>query len=173
MTFRRAPEPGSEIEINKIITPMLDFAFQILLFFIFTYHPSQLKEGQMDLSLPDAAQAQALQDANPHNAIPGEDLELPSEITVLVRTQQDEKGVGTISQISVQDKVGREDVQTTADLLKHLKKIRDGLTNPNDIKIQADSRLKYSYVMEVMDVCTRAGFRNVAFGPPPDLAMGS
>jgi biopolymer transport protein ExbD len=49
-----------------------------------------------------------------------------------------------------------------------LKKIRPDLTNQNDIKIQADSKLKYAYLMQVMDECTQAGFGNVGFAPPPD-----
>ena len=64
---RRDAAASSEVDMNRVITPMLDLAFQVLLFFIFTYHPSQVEEGQMDLTLPDAAKAQAEtpQQANP------------------------------------------------------------------------------------------------------------
>ena len=33
--------------LNPIITPMLDMAFQLMAFFIMTYHPSAL-EGHID-----------------------------------------------------------------------------------------------------------------------------
>src|SRR2546425_12077726 len=91
-------------DINRVITPMLDLAFQVLLFFILTYHPSQLEEGQMELSLPDAGQTQAAkaEEANPKLLMPGE-LELPSEVTVFVKTQHGETDVGKISMITVQD----------------------------------------------------------------------
>jgi biopolymer transport protein ExbD len=170
---RHRKEEPLDVDMNRVITPMLDLAFQVLLFFIFTYHPSQVEEGQMDLTLPDAAKEQALnpKDANPKDSMPG-DLELPAEITVLVQTQHDEKALGKISRISVQDKVGKTDVENPAALRKYLAKARSGLSNQNDIKIQADSNLKYSYVMEVMDMCTRAGFKNVSFGPPPDSSAG-
>ena len=52
----------------------------------------------------------------------------------------------------------------------YLAKMRPSLLNQNDVKLKADSRLKYEYVMEVMDICRRAGFSNVGFDAPPDLA---
>ena len=46
MARKRWIEEGVDVEINKVITPMLDMAFQIFAFFIVIYHPSQL-EGQL------------------------------------------------------------------------------------------------------------------------------
>lgn len=160
-------DPPLDIELP--ITPMLDLAFQVLLFFILTYHPSQL-EGQMELSLPDAAQAQAAnpKDARPDASMQGEP-ELPSEITVVVKTQLDGTHNGGISRISVQERSGTKDVPNLDELRKYLEQARKGLTNQDDIKIQADSALKYAAVMEVMDACNRARFRNVNLGPPADL----
>jgi biopolymer transport protein ExbD len=173
MPVRREKDSGVDVEINRVITPMLDLAFQVLLFFILTYHPSQLEEGQIDLTLPDAAQAQAAtpKDASPDPSLPG-DLELPSEISVLVKTQHDGSELGGISQISVQERQGAHDEPDPEGLRKYLLSARTGLSNQNDIKIQADKGLKYAYVMQIVDVCNRAGFRNVSFGPPPDLQPG-
>ena len=77
MPVSRGKDRAIEPDLNQVITPMLDLAFQVLLFFIMTYHPSQLEEGQMDLSLPDAAQAQAAkpEQVDPARSMPG-DLEL-------------------------------------------------------------------------------------------------
>ena len=173
MARRSSEDSGIEPDMNRVITPMLDLAFQVLLFFILTYHPSQLEEGQMNLSLPDAAQAQAAnpKDAKPDASISG-DLELPAEITDFVKTQHDDRALGKISLIAVEDRVKKENLETPEALRKYLQKIRGGLSNQNDIKIQADSGLKYNYVIEIMDMCTRVGFKNVAFGPPPDVASG-
>ena len=55
-------------------------------------------------------------------------------------------------------------------LAKYLKGFQKGLKNKDNIKIQADGELKYAFVAEVMDVCCKAGFKNIGFAPPPDLA---
>lgn len=179
MAGARTLEQSVDVDINKVITPMLDMAFQIFAFFIVIYHPSQL-EGQLLLTLPDAAQAKAAkpEDARPEQSMPGA-LELPAEITVIARTKRpDGTQDGSITQISVQERLGTKDVikqdQGVKDvpnldaLRKYLQSLRSALSNPNDIRIEAESGLRYEYVMQIMDVCTRAGFKNVAFAPPPD-----
>lgn len=157
-------------EVVLPITPMLDMAFQLLTFFIFFYHPSAL-EGHMDLSLPAAGEAKAAkpEQADPSQSSADQDIELPSEMTVIIKTQQDASSDGSISQLAVQGRAGETVIQNTEALYKYLQKARQELTNRNDLKIQADSRLKYAYIMEVMDMCTRAGFTNIGFAPPPDL----
>src|SRR6516165_8904541 len=107
MAARRRSEASVEVDINQVITPMLDMAFQIFAFFIVIYHPSQL-EGQLLLNLPDVAQAKAAkpEDARPDQSMPGE-LELPAEITVVAKTRRpDGTQDGSISQISVQEQLG-------------------------------------------------------------------
>jgi biopolymer transport protein ExbD len=42
----RKVDPGLGVNLGLIITPMLDMAFQLMAFFIMTYHPP-LKEGQI------------------------------------------------------------------------------------------------------------------------------
>src|SRR5712692_3000626 len=179
MTGKRRVEQGVDVEINKVITPMLDMAFQIFAFFIVIYHPSQL-EGQLLLNLPDAAQAKAAkpEDARPDQSMTGE-LELPAEISVIAKTKRsDGSQDGSITQISVQERLGTKDVfkqeqgskeVPNLDVLrKYLQSVRGSLSNQNDIKIEAESGLRYEYVMAIMDTCTRAGFKNVGFAPPPD-----
>lgn len=179
MIGNRTVQESVDVEINKVITPMLDMAFQIFAFFIVIYHPSQL-EGQLLLTLPDAAQAKAArpEEARPNQSMPGE-LELPAEITVVAKTKRpDGTQDGSITQITVQERLGAKDIIKQdpgtkelphLDALRnYLQSIRGGLSNQNDIKIEAESGLRYEYVMQIMDMCTRAGFRNVGFAPPPD-----
>jgi biopolymer transport protein ExbD len=45
---------GTTPEVALPVTPMLDVAFQLLFFFIMTFHPADL-EGQIELSLPPDA----------------------------------------------------------------------------------------------------------------------
>jgi biopolymer transport protein ExbD len=173
---------NTPLEVDLPITPMLDFAFQVLLFCIMNFHPSQFTEGQMDLNLPDTAQPKAAkpEDVRPNPSTPGE-LELPSEVTVIVKTGHDGRHDGQITDIAVQDTAGTTpvggeqagtiDAKLTA-LREYLKRARNGLTNREDIKIQAETGLRYEAVMQVMDQCTKAKFKNVSFGPPPDLGPG-
>lgn len=165
---RKKADPAPEVVLP--ITPMLDMAFQLLTFFIFTYHPSAL-EGHMDLTLPAAGEAKAKSAdmVDPSTSSADQELELPSEITVVLKTQQDASSDGSISQISVQQRAGDTVIPSPEALEKFLQKAQKELSNQDDIKILADSRIKYAYVIQVMDICTRAGFRNVGFAPPPDL----
>ncbi len=165
---KRRSEVSVDVEINKVITPMLDMAFQIFAFFIVTYHPSQL-EGQMLLHLPDAALAKAAkpEDARPDQSMTGQ-LELPAEISVIARTKRpDGSQDGSISQISVQERLGTKDVvkqdqgaKEVPDLdalRKYLQSVRGSLSNQDDIKIEAESGLRYEYIMQIMDVTEHIG----------------
>src|SRR4051794_13625176 len=119
---RRKGEPPSEVVLP--ITPMLDMAFQLLTFFILTYHPSGM-EGQMDLSLPseDTKAAQKKEDVNPTSK-PDKDqaIDLPADLTVVIRTQQDNIHTGVISDLTVQDSSGGTSLGSDLDKLEdHLK----------------------------------------------------
>ena len=168
MTTRRKPEPGPEP--NLPVTPMLDMAFQLLAFFVMTYHPSSF-EGQMELSLPSEAISQAKTQADvDQKAKPDkdQDLQLTANVTVIVRTQRDNVNNGMISDISLQDEAGMHPVGNSLDnLLSELKTRSATVENKENIKIQADNKLKWEEVVNVMDVCQQAGFKNISFVKPP------
>ena len=170
MTIRRKTDAGPEP--NLPITPMLDMAFQLLAFFVMTYHPSDL-EGQMDLSLPSEAitRAEKKEDIDPNAKPDPKPLELPANLTVLVRTQQDGVNNGRISALTLQDESGPQPVDTLDKLKDDLKKKRETVENKENIKIQADGKLKWESVIQVMDVCQQAGFKNISFVPPPDFGL--
>jgi biopolymer transport protein ExbD len=160
-----APEPSLPV------TPMLDMTFQLLTFFIFTYHPAAM-EGQMELNLPAAGEAKARteQDVDPNKPSDTE-LALPAQLTILVKTVRDGVNDGNIGALVVQSVDGETAVPNVDALAKYLKSKHEELSNKDDIKIAAESKLKYSCVIEVMDICLRSGFKAVGFAPPPDLAM--
>ena len=171
MTTRRHKAEAAP-EVNLPITPMLDMAFQLLTFFIFTYHPSGL-EGQMDLNLPSEKTAAAKEKeqvdplSKPDRA---QDLVPPSDLTVNVRTQQDGATKGEMSALTLEQASGQKPVDNLKALEAELSEARK--TTPNDaIKIQGDGKLKWSAIVQVMDVCRRAGFNNISFVPPPDFGL--
>jgi biopolymer transport protein ExbD len=167
MTTRRHAEEGPEP--NLPVTPMLDMAFQLLAFFVMTYHPSDF-EGQMELSLPSEAitKAQDKEDVKPDAAVDkDQDLKLSANITVIVRTQRDNVHNGSITGISLEDGAGKAPVATLDKLREELKKRHETVENKENIKIQADNKMRWEEVINVMDVCQEAGFKNISFVPPP------
>lgn len=188
---RNKADPAPEVAIP--ITPMLDMAFQLLTFFIFTYNPSAM-EGQMELAMP-AKNEKAAHDASQVNTtaepMKEEVPEIPLDLNVLIQAQN----VGytiTLEEGVVRTPMGSD----LAALKKHLEKLYkdkeasleqklqqiDGAkareTARKDelkklgIKVQGDSKLKWGNVVEVMDTCRQAGFANVSFAQPPDFGQG-
>lgn len=168
---RRKAKESSRVEVA--ITPMLDMTFQLLFFFILNYHPSNL-EGQMSMTLPiDNQEAKAARQEDVKKGSDPDSDTLPADLTIAVKTQNDGYNNDVISQITVTGRDGPKDVKVdkNLDALKaYLESVKDTLTNKEDIKIQADSRLVWGKVIRVMDVCTKAGFRP-GFAPPPERAV--
>src|SRR5262245_20826778 len=163
--------PGAESEIVLPITPMLDMTFQLLFFFIINFKPADL-EGQMDMALPsEEVKAAHNKEVDPKKA-PEKDptQEFPSDLTVKVRTQQDENAQGGISAIFVRDIGGKEELVNGLDgLKKYLTDKRATLTNKEAIKLLGDSKLRVKHALKVLDVCRQAGFANISFVPPEDF----
>jgi biopolymer transport protein ExbD len=151
------PMPGVALPI----TPMLDMAFQLLTFFIFTYHPSGL-EGQLPLALPSGPNHQKGVEGAPKN--PGGDLEFPAELTVSVRALQGGgPHDGDISALSVRNADGKE--QALADL-PALQEYLTKAPRKEAIKVAGDGKLKVKSTLKVLDACRRAGFRQVSLVAP-------
>jgi biopolymer transport protein ExbD len=169
MTTRnhRGHDKPAKVEIP--ITAMLDMSFQMLIFFIMNFNPSDL-EGQMDMALPAKTEAVSKEKENPDpkSSDSEEDTKLPADLTVLVRTDRDGPNKGQINQLVVRDKSGDTTIPTLEKLTAHLNNAKDQLSNKDEIKIEADSQLQWARVVEVMDAARKAGF-TTGFGPPPDL----
>jgi biopolymer transport protein ExbD len=191
MGHKRKPPAGSTgVQLGLIITPMLDMSFQILAFFIMTYHPSAL-EGHIPGSLvPPDNYAKKSKDNNPLPAeapplsVPEEDLlpELQEAITVKIKAngKDGDRLEGTPNQILIKTSLDGDyrsppvaDVdgdfdraldKLSAELRNMVKK---GSTSKAHLKIAADGDLRQQYVMKVYDTCKKAGFDKIHFVPPP------
>src|SRR5437762_456892 len=87
-----------EVEIQ--ITPMLDMAFQLLTFFIMTYHPAPA-EGQFAMNLLPAAPAVKL-DAAPADTNQPANPDVPASLRTLTTTLHAAPG-GTLGRVTVGD----------------------------------------------------------------------
>lgn len=173
MTHKRKTGDSAGVNLNIVITPMLDMTFQLLFFFVLTFKPAQAMEGKMEFSLPASGEARAMrpEDVDP-NKPSDADLALPAQLTVVVKTQNTGAvGDGNISALIVKSVDGEQAVPNLAALEEYLRRKREGeqISNKADIKIEADSKLKYAGIIEVMDACIRSGFERVGFNPPPDM----
>jgi biopolymer transport protein ExbD len=167
--FYKNEDPGVVLPI----TAFLDMSFQLLAFFIFTYHPSDL-EGQMEMNLPEKQEAKA--DTPPDAPVPNDADPPPiveADISVILRTQHDGRHDGDIKMISISEGPNETTVESVEALQKQLAEKRKTLTNKEGVKIQGDGRLKWAKIVEIMDICRKAGFRDVSFAPPPDFVPGT
>jgi biopolymer transport protein ExbD len=148
---RRRSQP--EVELN--LAAMLDMAFQLLTFFILTFHPSPV-EGQISLRLPPPQGAVAAKEGQQ----PGSDRENKNLIsgfnTLTISVFADPK-TGAIASLGV----GETQVPGGIDgLARELVTIfgRQGkpeLGNPFDqVIIQVSDSCRYDELMKVIDVCT-------------------
>lgn len=166
--FRKRKKDDAGLGVVLPITPMLDMMFQLFAFFLITFNPQEgLQEGYMDFNLPAAGEYKRQEDNDVEPTTSDTEIKIETELTVIVKTPRDD-AKGAISSIEVQSPQASTSVENLQKLGEYLAKARKGLTNQDDIKIQADSKLKYAYVIEVMDTCIKSGFQRVGFAPPPD-----
>jgi biopolymer transport protein ExbD len=195
MNHKRKIEGSVGVQLGLIITPMLDMSFQILAFFIMTYHPAAM-EGHIDGNLTppeDFAKKSKDQPAMPTDPNPAidENLLMPElnevitvQIKAVVAGQEDKhRLVGTPKQIFVRTTLETQpellegsdtaDFKSALDLLeRRLKQMATGKAKGN-LKISADGGLRYQYALMVYDVAKKVGFEKIHFVPPqikPKLA---
>ncbi len=191
---KQAPGGGSSgVQLGLIITPMLDMSFQILAFFIMTYHPSAF-EGHIPGSLapPDNPATKSKDNNNPTPmaeqpfSVPEEDLipGLQEAIQVRIKAnlpgQANDKLAGTPNQVFMKTGIQTDetlisdgDVDFEAVLGRISTKLKEiakgGNADKTNFKIAADAELRQQYVMQVYDTAKKAQFRNIHFVPPPVL----
>jgi biopolymer transport protein ExbD len=167
---RKGEEP---VQPDLPITPMLDMSFQLMAFFIFTFHPVPA-EGQIAMSLPkedNSSSATAI-------AIPSPTDEKPVSYVVRVEAASN----GTIAALSILEKGGAatEPESLGADLAKYreaitrryeeqrkryeeLRKLDPGMTwTPPKLTLELDDALLQEYVVGLLDAAVGAGFTDVA-----------
>jgi biopolymer transport protein ExbD len=193
MNHRRKP-PADEggVNLGLVITPMLDMTFQLLAFFIMTYHPSAL-EAHIDGKLMPPATIATAGPPGPKKdekePPPTEDVDpdkAKETVRVIVKKVAEEvKRINGVDvpvqyvQIRVRKPQDVTDppalVDQTMDLDKEglpllkseLEKLRKGPGGGAvGVVIDADPTLLYEYFIKIQDTCKAAEFPTVGFGAP-------
>ena len=166
MAHRRRGKGDSPVEVTLPITPMLDMSFQLLAFFVMTFQAANASEGRLDMYLPKGGTPQAKKpDQVDLTKDSDADLDQQAEVTVVVTSQR-----GGIDGLSIREKTKSTAVPNLDVLKPALMKLRAELgEKQTSIKIEAESRLKFEWLVKVMDACLGAGFHTVGFAAPPDL----
>lgn len=159
MGRKRKRKGEAPVDVTLPITPMLDMSFQLLSFFILTFHPMPT-EGQLSINLPNINAADKPQeDPNP----PDPDKKDEYTVTLIANSS------GEIGNISMKGPTGdMGNIRGTLELFDQLKKIpkpagrgAEGVS----ITIEASNDLVYGRLIEVMDLCKKAGYDSVNLMP--------
>ncbi len=140
----RRTSDGPEVPI----TPMLDMAFQLLTFFVLTYHPAPV-EGQFSMSLLPPQPATNLDATPPPDAAPSN--ELPATLRTVTTTLRadDTGGLGRIT-------LGDVDMRDLDELAEKAKEVLENPELPFDqALIQVDPKLRYEGLLQVVDVLSK------------------
>jgi len=141
---------------------MLDMSFQLLSFFILTFKPMP-QEGQLSINLPklDAT------DNPPEQVDPNiPDDKKKDEYTISLNASAD----GGLANISMKAPVVGEvaEIKNLGDLsfqLDHISPPVGGGKDRVSITIESDPDLTFAKLIEVMNLCKRAGFDTVNLMP--------
>lgn len=143
-------------DVEIPITPMLDMAFQLLTFFILTYHPSPT-EGQFSMNLLPAQPAVSM-DA-PAAAETASTNELPAGLKTLPTTLRAGED-GSLGRVTL----GENNIDGMDAFSKELTAILKDPTLPFDQTIiKVDSRLRYSELMKVINIFSDLKVNKISF----------
>lgn len=178
---------GGGVNLGMIITPMLDMSFQLLAFFIMTYHPSSL-EGHINGNLvpptevaskankPVTAMTDLPPDSEPEardtllvvvkavgKGEPPENGREEGQPTMVLLKKPEDPGQGTVVADSSDGKL-EVSLKRLESVLKS--SLREG-AKESHIRLEGHPDLKHKYMMQFFDVCKGAGYKNVNFVAPP------
>jgi biopolymer transport protein ExbD len=180
MSKRKAEEPEAQIVLP--VTPFLDMTFQLMFFFLATFNPSSIKEGQMDLSLPAKSEpaAKDLSQVSPTSESHKEEIDDKASVTINLRGQKDPRNRGKISYLTINtDNSTDEEIKATEEdreriLSEKLAKVKPaegvddkGKKKVPTVRMAADADVRWAQVMRIMDVCYKTGYQ-VSFIKPPE-----
>ena len=154
---KRSRGENGGMPVSLPIVPLLDMAFQLLFFFVVSFHPVLREEGALECGIQGTAGGNL-------PVPPDGGVDLPDRLRVVVKHSSGE-GVA-IDSLLVQSNEGEWVVADLPALGRFLRERRP--QSAGAVQVLAEGRLKYGRVIEVVDVCRKAGYDKVSFAPPPD-----
>jgi biopolymer transport protein ExbD len=150
-------EKSKHQEVEVQITPMLDMAFQLLTFFILTYHPVPV-EGQFNMNLLPAA---PVLDTNAQTA--PSDAPANPELPAALRTMTTVLRAGPSGQLG-KITIGEVEVIGLKELQAKVHEAKSDTNAPFDqALIRADPALRYEELIKVIDVFTQEKIDKISF----------
>lgn len=154
----RKKRANSNVELN--LAAMLDMAFQMLAFFVFTFKPAPT-EGQLSMNLPPpVAITNVEQKPDPNNA--GGSGGGSDENTLNIFITANDRGDADLVKIGLRPvskgMLNKVALRTLTDELKQM--FGDALIPFDRIQLAVDPRLRYDELMKVVDVCTKQKLPN-------------
>lgn len=143
---RRKKGGGESVDVP--ITPMLDMAFQLLTFFILTYHPMP-SEVQFVMNLMPASPEISRDAAPPADAAPNPNL--PASLKTLPTFLRSGEG-GTLARITLSETDVPVDQGFTSLRRELIAAMSDKDLPFEQTLIKVDPNLKYSELVKVIDV---------------------
>lgn len=158
MSRRHRKKRGSgNVELN--LAAMLDMAFQMLAFFVFTFKPAPT-EGQLSMNLPPPVPVTQVKAENPTEG--GGSGQGSDENTLNIFITANDRGDADLVKIGLRPvskgMLNKVALRTLTDELKQM--FGDALIPFDRIQLAVDPRLRYDELMKVVDVCTKQKLPN-------------
>ncbi len=167
------------INLGIIITPMLDMAFQVLAFFIMTYHPSALEGALGGELLPPAGavKGDGFAENSDFPEIKLEELLAVQIKAVAAGREENDRQEGEPQQLLLKlphEAEAREIANATVSFEVGLQRLEKELRRflllqalgQTRVKLEGDHHLKHMYTIMVYDACKAAGCHDIAFVAP-------
>lgn len=152
MSRRKKRHSEGGVELN--LAAMLDMAFQLLAFFIMTFKPAPI-EGQINLKLPPPKPVAGVQGGQQAGDNDNNKSAVEALNTLVISAFATPNGrIQTLA-------IGEGNVAGVEALDARLKAVLSDANSPFDqVIIQIGSKLRYSELMRIVDVCTKQSLPN-------------
>lgn len=173
-----------DVDLNRVVTPMLDMTFQILFFLIMNFR-MPTPEGQVDLLLPKQDEGEPLmQQEDKLDKDKSDEYRLRVLIYKNIEDQQgtiagltwklkeDQQAV-SINDVDPADRNEKDEyfLRLSPRLYGLVEKLREYQPKKDGkqptIKIECDNKLRYSELLRIMDIMRKLNFNNVGVMPIP------